>query len=133
MRELQRGVFLSRPLSGGSAESRGADRLGRCPAAGPPAQPAERHHRGDGQAGPPGPHLPAQGAADPAVRHRLGVQPPRPERPGNQERSPSCQITSAFAFVDERKKYDQNHSIGLFLIFFSEKCNNSSFSSQKQI
>lgn len=117
---MQRAVSLCRLLSGGGAESRGADGPGRRPAAGPPAQPAERHHRGDGQAGPPRPHLPAQGAADPAVRHRLGVQPPRPERAGNQERSPSCLVTSASVLADERKNTTKI-TIWVFFIVVSKK------------
>lgn len=111
---MKRVVFTSRLLSGGGAQSRGGDGPGRRPATGSPAQPAERDHRGDGQAGPPGPHLPAQGAADPAVCHRLGVKPPRPERPGNQETPPPCPISSASVLVDERKKYNQNLNVVFF-------------------
>lgn len=75
---------MFRFLPGSGAESRSRDGRRRRLAAGSSAQPAQHHHRGDPQTGPPHPHLPAQGAADPAVCHRLRVQTPRPQRPGNQ-------------------------------------------------
>ena len=71
-----------RLLSGCSAEGGIRDGLGCGPAAGPPAQPAEHHQRGDPETGPPHPRLPAQSAADPAVCHSLRVHHLGPQGTG---------------------------------------------------
>lgn len=64
----------------GPSDSR--DGRGRRPATGPPAQPAEHHQRGHGQAGPPHPHPPAQSPAGPPVHHGLRVHRAGRQRPG---------------------------------------------------
>lgn len=77
VRVNQYSTHLLRFLPGSGAASDSRDGRGRRSAAGPSAQPAEHHQRGDSQTGPPHPHLPAQSAADPAVCHGLGVHHPR--------------------------------------------------------
>lgn len=83
-------VFLNsvvlRLLLGSSEESDLQDRRGCRPAAGPPAQPAEHHPRCDPETRPPHPPPPTQGAADPAVCHRLSVRRAGPQGPGNLDK-----------------------------------------------
>lgn len=81
-------VCVTRFLPSSRGESSGRDERGCCPAAGPPAQPAEHHQCGNPQTRPPHLHLPPQGAADPTVCHCLSVHHPGKQGPGNQHQQP---------------------------------------------